>query len=606
MNNKFDNYLYDYMVREGFIEDKNPKDQKEKMLYVNDYFEKINKFYNRDIFFDDELFKKICDRYVINFKDIPDSYFRHHELIDFNRGFGYEVLSEEDRHNHADMIIKDQIKSLENILKYFSSDELGNYSDKIRFWAFHGVLKLGKYNRETKNFSRRTKGTIFPFIGLNKQALKLTMDTMIRILNNEIDISDEIVQSIFNSTGGLNNSFVKLYTYYFNYINDNRDNSLVDGVWIKFDQDSDYNILVNTLVGKGTGWCIVIDSTARRQLKKGNFYIYYTKDQDGECNVPRIAIRTNSFNNIIEVSGIDKNQEVELVLREILNKKLDEFSNKNNYLKKEHDMKKMTIIYNKVKNNIDLSVEELRFLYEIDDEIKGFGYSKDPRINEIIDGRNIKKDLVKVFNCSCAQIGVEPDLLTDVRYKYYYGDLNLDCYYGDNIVLPEVVSGNLYLDNLLRIGQMVFPDVIKKNLYMRNMYAISNFKFSSDIGGNIYLNNLIKLDNVIFSRKLNGSLRMENLQMISNLTFPEYMKGSLHLDSVRYADNIAFPKIICGSLILTRLCSIKNSLFPMVVDGTVYLESLDLVDNLIVPNDYSYGKIEISNLDKIKVLSKKK
>ena len=46
-------------------------------------------------------------------------------------------------------------------------------------------------------------------------------------------------------------------------------------------------------------------------------------------------------------------------------------------------MKLLTLIDKKVNNNIDLTVEELKFLYEIDDQIIGFGFKKDPRIEEI-------------------------------------------------------------------------------------------------------------------------------------------------------------------------------------------------------------------------------
>ena len=43
MNHKFYNYLYDYMVKETLISNKNPKDQKEKMKYAKEYLERINK-----------------------------------------------------------------------------------------------------------------------------------------------------------------------------------------------------------------------------------------------------------------------------------------------------------------------------------------------------------------------------------------------------------------------------------------------------------------------------------------------------------------------------------------------------------------------------------
>ena len=62
-----------------------------------------------------------------------------------------------------------------------------------------------------------------------------------------------------------------------------------------------------------------------------------------------------------------------------IEEKLKEFPDKDKYLKKEHDMKLLTLIDKKVNNNIELNVDELKFLYEIDSKITGFGYRKDPR-----------------------------------------------------------------------------------------------------------------------------------------------------------------------------------------------------------------------------------
>ncbi len=61
-------------------------------------------------------------------------------------------------------------------------------------------------------------------------------------------------------------------------------------------------------------------------------------------------------------------------------------------------MKLLTLIDKKVNNNIDLTVEELKFLYEIDDQIIGFGFKKDPRIEEIKRKRNKRKDYSLIFN----------------------------------------------------------------------------------------------------------------------------------------------------------------------------------------------------------------
>ena len=59
-------------------------------------------------------------------------------------------------------------------------------------------------------------------------------------------------------------------------------------------------------------------------------------------------------------------------------------------------MKLLTLIDKKVNNNIELTLDELKFLYEIDDQIKGFGYEEDPRIKEI-KRKGKLKEILKVF-----------------------------------------------------------------------------------------------------------------------------------------------------------------------------------------------------------------
>ena len=62
---------------------------------------------------------------------------------------------------------------------------------------------------------------------------------------------------------------------------------------------------------------------------------------------------------------------------DVLKAKIQEFPDFSHYLVKEKNMQLLSSIANKDKNNIELSISELRFLYEIDDIIEGFGFNKD-------------------------------------------------------------------------------------------------------------------------------------------------------------------------------------------------------------------------------------
>ena len=508
MENKFYNYLYDYIIKEGFTSDKNPKDQKEKMLYVKEYIEKLGRVHEKDNNSDSNLLKNMyLDRYVIKYEDIPDSYFKHQEQMYLERGYGHYTMSENEKRTLADVVINDQTKSLENILDYFLSEDAEVYPDILKFWAFQGLIHLGSYNKETEEFGRRTKGTTAPFVELNHEALALTIDEINNFLKNEEVEDEEILKSIFNNNGGLNNSFSKMYTHYLKYINGIKKSRVDsdDGVWIKYDQGSDHMKLVKTLEGKGTGWCTAGASTAERQLNNGDFYIYYTKGESNQYTEPRIAIRMDGHDTIGEIRGVASNQNIEPNMEKVLDEKLEEFPDKDEYKKKVKDMKMLTSIYNKNQNNIDLSTEELRFLYQIDNKIQGFGYEEDSRIEEVKSKRNVKQDLCNIFDCTEEQIATS---LTDF-------ESNEIVVFGNDLVfkgveVPETFSKLKYI-----FGSAEFF----------SLKSAKNLKSLQSIGGAAYFSNLTSAEGLeslqtigwdaVFSN-LTSAKGLESLQIIGN------------------------------------------------------------------------------------------
>ena len=89
-------------------------------------------------------------------------------------------------------------------------------------------------------------------------------------------------------------------------------------------------------------------------------------------------------------------------MEEVVSKKLLEFTDGSNYIIKDNNMKRLTELY--TSKDKELNIEELRFLYEIDEKILGFGLDKDPRINEILSTRDWKEDFSKISGCSVEDI----------------------------------------------------------------------------------------------------------------------------------------------------------------------------------------------------------
>jgi hypothetical protein len=121
-------------------------------------------------------------------------------------------------------------------------------------------------------------------------------------------------------------------------------------------------------------------------------------------------------------------------MNDVLDKKLEEFPDKDEYLKKEANMKRLTEIENKIKKQEELNREELRFLYEVDDKIEGFGYKDDPRIKELREIRKVQKDLLIIFNCEPQQIAIsKEEVINNNDIKVYVGPFFKELINRDNI-----------------------------------------------------------------------------------------------------------------------------------------------------------------------------
>lgn len=156
---------------------------------------------------------------------------------------------------------------------------------------------------------------------------------------------------------------------------------ITKGRWVKYKQGSDPKKLAESLSGHFTGWCIASESTAESYLSHSSFWIYQSNDKNGKPSIPRAGI---------------------------LEKKLKEFPDKEKFTKKTANMKLLTRIDNKQKRGEELTKDELRFIYEIDNKIEGFGLNdaSDPRIEEIKRIRNPRQDFALMFNCNENQVAL--------------------------------------------------------------------------------------------------------------------------------------------------------------------------------------------------------
>lgn len=553
-------------------------------------------------------------KYIIKEENIPTSYYEHQKEIILQRGLGHIEIDEKMKKELALNIINNQKKSLDVWLDYFTSSDI-IYPEWFKYYAFQGMVRLGSYDKEKGVFNKRTYNTTSIFVDLNREALSLIYDNLCCVIEGKI-LDDNTLQKLIE-----NGSFSKLYAYMIRKLGKTRKGIVdgKDGIWIKYDQGSSPKKLVDSLEGKGTGWCTVGIETARSQLQLGDFYVYYTKDSNNNYNQPRIAIRMEE-NNIGEIRGIGKNQNLEPEMQEILVEKLQEFPDKDMYNKKVSDMKKLTIIY-KSYNTRKLTEKELRFLYEVDNFIDGFGFEKDPRIEEILQNRNIKKDLCQIFNCKRDEISSnEQDILDGKEIKCFYGNLNLkELEKIDNLKLPNIVLGYLDLEKLKSAEGLKLPEIIKGYLDLRNLEVVDNLKLPNKVNGSLYLNHLKKANKLEFPEIIKNSIHLNKLECIETLEFPEIIDGNLFLSELKYVNNLRLPKVVTGHLILTKLKTIetlklpekcggifldnlqffKEISFPKIIDGSLFLSELKSLNNVIF-SDTINGDVFIKKLKKAK------
>jgi hypothetical protein len=398
--------------------------------------------------------KWLYQRYVIKPDEIPESYFENQRRMARELGHGDINIPREARDQLTEVIIADQRSSLDLWVDYLSSSD-APYSDGLKYYTLRSVLGMGEYDKEKGAFTQRSKGTVKPYPDLNREALAYVLDAIGKKYKGyDIDLSrlEETDAKQFEKLLQSEN-FPKLYAWAIDKVTPATQEELAatGGEWVKYDQNSDHMPLVRSLEGHGTGWCTAGESTAKAQLEGGDFYVYYSLDKSGKPTVPRIAIRMQQ-NSIAEIRGISPNQNLDAGVTQIVEDKLKEFPDGELYKKRVADMKFLTEIENKAKDGGSLTAQELRFLYEIDSSIDGFGYQKDPRIAELRGTRNADQDMLTIFDCEPSQIARNSRQINE-NTRAYVGPLEAGIFktlqrYGIEQIFTKFPEGKIRIQDL--------------------------------------------------------------------------------------------------------------------------------------------------------------
>ena len=576
----------------------NVSDKKRERLLK--YFERLEELHNKvsetKSVNGEKLLKSFYyDLYVIKPENIPDAYFQNQVRLARERGYGNIELTEEDKRRITEEVIDDQKKSLDKWIEYFLYDEESkSYGMWEKYWVFQGLQNLGKYDKETSKFSKRDKTTVYPFPPVEREYIFTTLKLMEDFLKDKKG-EEDIKQAL--STG----NFKLLYEYVIkqSFLKGEHQSNSDDGKWIKYEQGSDYNILRDSLQGYYTGWCTAAgENFAKDQLAGGDFYVYYSLDEHGEAKVPRIAIRMDGKDKIGEIRGIADNQNMEPEMMPILEEKLKEFPDKDKYLKKEHDMKLLTLIDKKVNNNIELNVDELKFLYEIDSKITGFGYRKDPRIEEIKRKRNERRDYSLIFNVKEEEVALSQEeyLNNPEKFKFCLGSIDLSSLTSaEGLVLPESIGGTIDLRSLTSAEGLVLPKSIGGGIDLDSLTSAEGLVLPESIGGGIVLRSLTSAEGLVLPESIDGNIVLRSLTSAEGLVLPESIGGSIDLRSLTSAEGLVLPESIGGSIVLNSLTSADGLVLPESIGCSIILDSLTSADGLVLPKHVG-GNIKLSSL----------
>jgi hypothetical protein len=569
---------------------------------IQNYLDRLQEILDRDDPHDRErgieAMKRLMHRVaVIKPQDIPESYWNLQRRIAREQGHGDIEITPLRKQEQAEIIRTDQKSSLDAWADYLSSSD-AVYPDWLKYWAMRSVMNLGEYDKEKKQFSKRRKDTVKPFPDLNQEALSYVLDALEKKYSKkrvEPDAFGEEDRARFEQLLQ-EESFAKLYAWAIEKVTPASKEQLeqVKGRWVRYPKDSDHMPLVKSLQGHGTGWCTAGESTAKNQLQAGDFHVFYSEDAQGNPVIPRVAIRMEG-DSIAEVRGIAENQNLDPYVGDIVQAKLKRFPDGELYEKKMLDMKRLTSIEKAIKAGQELGDQDLRFLYEIDDSIQGFGYQKDPRIKELKQGREARTDLAKVFDCRPDQISFTPEEALKGDIVFHEGSLglgHLDT--ADGLKLPRRIRGYLSLAGLVAADGLVMPE---------------------DVGGSVDMTSLVSAKGVVMPRRVGGMLDLRNLKTDDGLVLPEYVCSELVLKSLEHAKKLVLPRhagfvnldglVTAENLVLPNqglfqinLNSLKSAVGLVIPDGlncSIEMAGLESAEGLRIPEDYK-GHLDLSGL----------
>ena len=488
--------------------------ERRNFAYLSRLDRMVEKYGNKA---EQKLWAASAENLVMNYEDIPDSYWKQQEQILRDNGQGRE-LSRYEKEILAEDLIDKQRQSITSWTNYLG-DKNCPYPLWFKVYAFDGISKMSNaLNLDDADYNRRDNTTALSFPKLNAEILA----KVYRNINEFYGVvkedwlskhpDDEKLVSLVKSA-----NFPKLYAKELVdtkvIIKTPERTEDVHGDWFEYKLGDEEEI---ASLAEGTRWCVVDPNVAHNYLTYGQYsnpeeYDDYDDDyydyDDAEVenseakfiifrledpNSPGVyasngsaSIRLDPDGIVDEISGLNDGQAVEDALVPIVKEKTISLPGGEKYLQKFDDKQALIRLDKKMEKGQDLTKEELSFLYELDRPIATLDtYNrKDPRIPELKEKYDLEYALEKGVDANKLASSLESeDIISklDVLLRYS-ADI-------DNIVKNiDSKDINTNLDTFLKyhadidlvVGKMEPHDIVYK------------LDFLFDHGANIDVNELV-------------------------------------------------------------------------------------------------------------------
>ena len=491
-----------------------------------------------------KIWEASAENVVMDYEDIPDSYWKQQEQILRDNGQGRE-LSRREKEILADDLIDKQRQSITSWTNYLG-DKNCPYPLWFKVYAFDGISKMSNtLNLDDADYNRRDNTTALSFPKLNAEILA----KVYRQINDFYGVDKENWLSKHSDNEKLV-SLVKSANFPKLYAKELVDTKVIlktpertediHGDWFEYKLGDEEEI---ASLAEGTRWCVVDPNVAHNYLTYGRYgnpeedddyddeddnyededYNDDYDDEDWEDddqeeehddndikvenpeakfiifrledpNSPGVyasngsaSIRLGPDGKVAEISGLNEGQAVEDALVPIVKEKTLSLPGGEKYLQKFDDKQALIRLDKKMEKGEDLTKEELSFLYELDRPIATLDTynEEDPRIPELKEKYDIEYALGKGIDINKLVSSLDPEdtaknLDTLMRHS---ADINVN----------ELVS-NLYPDDIVHNLDTLLEHGADINNIVNNMepYAVAErLDYFLERGADINIDELV-------------------------------------------------------------------------------------------------------------------